>query len=149
MNADLSPMGDGPGPSRDLGPSGDLHLVAAALRADQADVASYTRVLSEVLGDALPPGMVEIERKRSLADRMNGREGAPVALTVTTADERLTLRQEPHGVTGEIHQVVRGVTIKRRVVTLDEWLVALAGVLYRLAEGSAAARAALSGLLGQ
>ena len=132
-----------------LGPMGDLHLIAAALRADRADVESYTRVLTAVLGDALPPGMVSVDRRRSLSDRMAGREGTPVALTVTTADERLTLRQEPHGVAGEIHQIVRGVTIKRRTVGLDEWLVALAGVLSRLAEGSAAARAALSGLLGQ
>ncbi len=132
-----------------LGPMGDLHLIAAALRADRADVESYTRVLTAVLGDALPAGMVEVERKRSLADRMAGRDGTPVALTVTTPDERLTLRQEAHGVAGEIHQIVRGVTIKRRSVGLDEWLVALAGVLSRLAESSAAARAALGGLLGQ
>lgn len=132
-----------------LGPMGDLHLIAAALRADRADVESYTRVLTAVLGDALPPGMVEVDRRRSLADRVNGREGTPVALTVTTPDERLTLRQEPHGVTGEIHQIVRGVTIRRRTVGLDEWLVALAGVLSKLAEGSATARDALSSLLGQ
>lgn len=135
--------------SAGLGPMGDLHLIAAALRADRADVESYARVLTLVLGDALPPGMVEVERRRSLADRMAGRDGTPVALTVTTPDERLTLRQEPHGVAGEIHQIVRGVTIKRRRVGLDEWLVALAAVLARLAAGSAAARAALGGLLGQ
>ncbi|MEN3300341.1 MAG: hypothetical protein V7633_2399, partial [Pseudonocardia sp.] len=45
-----------------LGPMGDLHLIAAALRSDRADVESYTRVLTSVLGDALPPGMVEVER---------------------------------------------------------------------------------------
>nr|WP_296071086.1 hypothetical protein [uncultured Actinoplanes sp.] len=132
-----------------LGPTGDLHLLAAALRADRADVESYTRVLTTVLGDALPAGMVEVRRKRSLADRMAGRDGTPVALAVTTADERLTLRQEPHGVTGEIHRIVRGVTIKRRPVSLDEWLVALAGMLSRLAEDSAAARAALGALLAR
>ena len=131
-----------------LGPMGDLHLIAAALRSDRADVESYTRVLTSVLGDALPPGMVEVERKRSLADRMNGREGTPVALTVTTPDEQLALRQESRGVTGEVRQIVRGVTIKRRVVGIDEWLVALAGVLSRLAGDSAAAREALTALLG-
>jgi hypothetical protein len=116
---------------------GDLHLIAAALRADRADIESYTRVLTLVLGDALPPGMVEVERKRSLADRMGGREGTPVSLTVTTADEQLVLRQ-----------IVRGVTIKRSTVGVDEWLVALAGVLSRLAGSSASARDALSNLLG-
>jgi hypothetical protein len=132
----------------ELGPMGDLHLIAAALRADRADVESYTRVLTSVLGDALPAGMVEVERKRSLADRMNGREGTPVSLTVTTPDEQLVLRQGPHGVAGEVRQIVRGVTIKRSTVGVDEWLVALAGVLARLAGTSAAARDALTDLLG-
>jgi hypothetical protein len=126
---------------------GDLHLIAAALRSDQSDVESYTRVLTSVLGDALPPGMVEIERRRSMADRMAGREGVPVSLAVTTPDERLSLTQERHGVTAEVHQIVRGVTIKRRTVGLDEWLVALAAVLAKLAQSSASARDALSHLL--
>ncbi len=47
----------------------------------------------------------------------------------------------------EIHQIVRGVTIKRRTVTVDEWLVALAGVLTRVAQTSASAREALTRLL--
>ena len=140
-------MSDGSG-SMGLGPMGDLHLIAAALRADRADVESYTRVLTTVLGDALPPGMVEVERKRSLADRMNGRPGTPVSLTVTGPGEQLLLRQEAHGVHAEIHQIVRGVTIKRSTVGVDDWLVALAGLLSKLAAGSAAARDALTRLLG-
>jgi hypothetical protein len=131
-----------------LGPMGDLHLIAAALRSDRADIESYTRVLTSVLGDALPPGMVTVERRRTLADRMNGRDGTPVSLLVTAPQEQLELRQERHGVVGEIRQVVSGVTIKRRTVGLDEWLVALAGVLSGLAQSSAAAREALTNLLG-
>lgn len=131
-----------------LGPMGDLHLIAAALRSDRADIESYTRVLTSVLGDALPPGMVTVERNRTLADRLNGRAGTPTSLLVSTPEEQLELRQERHGVTGEIRQVVRGVTIKRRPVGLDEWLVALAGVLSGLAQNSAVAREALSDLLG-
>jgi hypothetical protein len=127
---------------------GDLHLIAAALRSDRADVESYTRVLTSVLGDALPPGMVEVERKRSLADRVNGREGTPVSLTVTTPESQLVLSQEKHGVAAEVRQIVRGVTIKRSTVGIDEWLVALAGVLAKLAGSSAAARDALTDLLG-
>jgi hypothetical protein len=123
---------------------GDLHLIAAALRSDRADVESLTRVLTSVLGDALPPGMVEVERKRSLADRMNGREGTPVALTVTTPDVQLVLK----GSSAEVRQIVRGVTIKRSTVGIEEWLVALAGVLSKLAGNSAAAREALTNLLG-
>ena len=132
----------------ELGPMGDLHLIAAALRSDSADVESYTRVLTLVLGDALPPGMVTVEHKRSVADRLAGRPGTPVSLLVSTPDEQLELRQERQGVTGEIRHVVHGVTIKRRTVGIDEWLVALAGVLAGLARSSAVARAALAALLG-
>lgn len=133
----------------DLGPTGELHMIAAALRSDTSDIASYTRVLTTTLGAALPAGMVTVERKRTLADRMAGREGQPVALTVTTPDEELELRQHGHGqVRGEIRQVVRGVVIKRRPAAVDEWLVALAAVLAGLAQRSASARAALADLLG-
>jgi hypothetical protein len=132
----------------ELGPMGDLHLIAAALRGDRADIESYTRVLTSVLGDALPPGMVTVDRKRTMADRMAGREGTPVSLLVTTPEEQLELRQERHGVTAEVRQVVQGVTIKRRTVGIEEWLVALARVLAGLAQSSAAARAALTNLLG-
>lgn len=131
--------------SDSLGPTGDLHLLAAALRSDSADIASYTRVLTETLGGALPAGMVMVERKRSLADRMSGRLGEPVRLTVTTDDQELELRA---GGQGEIRQVVHGVVIKRRRAGADEWLTALAGVLVELAERSASARAALTELLG-
>jgi hypothetical protein len=76
---------------------------------------------------------------------MNGREGTPVALTVTTPDSLLVLRAG----NAEVRQIVRGVTIKRSTVGIDEWLVALAGVLSKLAGNSAAAREALTNLLGQ
>ena len=36
--------------------SPDLELVTAALRADSADAAIYARVLTESLGESLPPG---------------------------------------------------------------------------------------------
>jgi hypothetical protein len=132
-----------------LGPMGDVHLLAAALRADRADVESYARVFSAVLGDALPAGMVEVTRQRSLADRVAGREGSPVALHVRTEGRVLELRAAKHGgVTAEVHRVVRGVVISRRTVGVDEWLEELAGELAKLATSDAAARAALSRLLG-
>jgi len=128
-----------------LGPAGDLHLIAAALRADHADIASYTRVLTTVLGDALPPGMVEVEYKRTLADRMGGRLGQPVRLTVTTEGQQLELDA---GGRAEVRQIVHNVVIKRNKVGVDEWLTALAEVLAGLASRNAAARAALTNLLG-
>ena len=51
----MTEPGDGPGGPGEAGdPS--LDMVTAALRADSADVAIYARVLTESLGEALPPG---------------------------------------------------------------------------------------------
>ena len=50
------------------GPS--LDMVTAALRADSADLAIYTRVLTKSLGDALPPECVTVDWDRSVSDRM-------------------------------------------------------------------------------
>ena len=123
----------------------DTHLVVAALKADRADVESYTRVLTETLGDALPAGMVEVERKRGLF----GRSGPATSVVVRTPDRHLELRAGKHGgVEAEIRQVVRGVVISRRQVGVDEWLAAFAEVLNSIAASDAAARDALSRLFG-
>jgi hypothetical protein len=121
----------------------EVHLLAAALRADRADVESYARVLSDALGQALPAGMVEVQRRR----RWRG-EGEPVAVLVRTEDRQLELRAARHGgVSAEIRHVVRGVVISRRTVGVDEWLDSLAGELAKLAAHNATAHDALSRLL--
>ncbi|OXM64855.1 hypothetical protein [Amycolatopsis vastitatis] len=127
----------------------DFHLLVAALRTDRADVESYHRVLSETLGSALPPGMVEVARRRTFADRVAGRDGQAVSVRVNTPDRVLVLRTSEHGgVAAEIHHVVRGVVISRKQTTVDDWLEALAQELTALAEKDTKARAALSRLLG-
>ena len=137
-----------PGEPHGLGPMFDVQLLAATLRADRADVASYARVLSGALADALPAGMVEVDHHRSLADRVSGRAGRPVAVVVHGADRELHLREAAHGaVEAQVHQVVRGVVISRRTVGIDQWLQALAEDLTRIAARDAAARSALDRLL--
>ena len=127
----------------------DFHLLVAALRTDRADVESYHRVLSETLGGALPPGMVEVSRRRTFADRVAGRDGQAVAVQVRTPDRVLVLSAGKHGeVVAEIHQVVKGVVISRKEAAVDEWLAALAQELTALAEKDARAHDALSRLLG-
>ncbi|MDT7797854.1 MAG: hypothetical protein QOI78_1287 [Actinomycetota bacterium] len=127
----------------------EFHLLVAALRTDRADVESYHRVLSETLGDALPPGMVEVSRHKTFADRVAGRDGQVVSVQVTTPDRVLVLSAGKHGgVAAEIRQVVRGVVISRKEAAVDDWLAALAQELTTLAEKDAKARDALSRLLG-
>jgi hypothetical protein len=132
-----------------LGPSGDVALLAHMLRADRADVASYARVLTGTLAGALPEGMVDVEQRRGLADRMAGREGRAVALVVHGLDRDLELREGARGmVEAQVRQVVRGVVISRKAVGIDEWLHALAEDLSRIAARDAAARTALERFLG-
>ncbi len=132
-----------------LGPMGDVHLLAATLRSDRADVESYARVLSGTLADALPAGMVEVEYKRGLADRVAGREGRPVAVVVHGEDRELALHEGARGgVEAQVRQVVRGIVISRRTVGVDEWLQALAEDLTATASKNARAREALNNLLG-
>ena len=125
-----------------------LDLVVAALRTDAADVASLTRALSAGIGDALPPGMVTIERDQSLSGRLRGREGVPKAVSISFPERELELRSGKHGPEAEIRRVVRGVVISRQQVGIDEWVRSLATELTALAERDATARTALATLLG-
>ena len=132
-----------------LGPLVDIQVLAAVLRSDSDDVASYTRVLSGALHDAFPPGVVEIEHQRSLGDRMAGRPGKPVRLMVRGQDVELELSDGPHGsVKAQLRKVVGGVVISRREIGIDEWVHLLASELSARAAESAAARQALADLLG-
>jgi hypothetical protein len=126
-----------------------MHMMIAALRADRSDVESYSRVLSTALGDALPTGMVEVEYRRSMGDRVSGRQGQAVALLVHGVERDLELRQGKRGgIEAEVRTIVRHVTISRKAIGVDEWLTLLADELNKLAARDAAARAALAKLLG-
>jgi hypothetical protein len=122
------------------------HLVEA-LSADRATVASLARVLGGALSDAFPAGIVEIDYVRTMSDRMRGREGEPVGITVTLGDEVLTMRTERGRVQAMVAKAVRGVVLSRRPVGVAEWVTELAAGIRALAEQDAAARTALQRLL--
>ncbi len=126
---------------------GEVEMLAAALRADAADVDAWSRVLTETLGDALPTGMVRVERERSIGDRMAGRAGRAVAVTVTGRNRSLELREHRSGIEARIVREVRGVVIARETVDLDGWLRALADEVATAARSSAASREALRAFL--
>src|SRR5258705_6527628 len=94
--------------------SPDLELVTAALRADSADVAVYARVLTESLGDSLPPGCVTIERDRSVSDRMRGRPGTVSRITVRLGERAMSLAVAARPPTAEICPEARGGGPSRR-----------------------------------
>lgn len=132
------------------GATGDgvpLEEVAAALRADSADVAVYARVLTESLGGALPPGCVQVERDRSLADRMQGRPGRVSKVTLRLGERLMTLAVRGGEPAAEICREVRGVVLSRQPVGIQEWAEELARALVGYAEQNAQAAEALRKLV--
>jgi hypothetical protein len=129
--------------SSGLGPLADVSVLAAALQADRLDVASYARILSGSLGEAMPAGAVEIGRRRGLGDRVAGREGRVESVVVHGEGRDLELRAEGERVHAEVRRVSGGVVISRRRVDVETWLQALAEDLRKIAARDAAARRAL------
>jgi hypothetical protein len=132
-------------------PGGDdmsLDMLMAALRADSTDVTIYARVLTDSLGDALPPGCVTVEReRRSLADRRHGREGAVAKVTVRLGDQVMSLGMQRGAPAAEICREVRGVVLSRQPVPVGQWISELARALMAHAEQNAAAAEALRRLV--
>jgi hypothetical protein len=153
MPDELVPAGDGglddgDTNDRDMNDRGmDVELLAAALRRDSADLDLYAKVLSVNLADSLPQGAVRVERKRSMSDRMSGREGAVTSLDVALGEQRLALHMDRGRVVGEVCKEVRGIVLSRQQVGLDEWIGALAKALAETAASSARAREALERFL--
>jgi hypothetical protein len=124
-----------------------LDLVAAALRADSADVTVYARVLTDSLGDALPEGVVTVDRERSVSDRMRGRPGEVAKITVRLGDQMLTLAVRRGQPVAEICREVRGVVLSRRPVQVSEWAAELAKALVAYADQNAQAAEVLRRLV--
>jgi len=130
------------------GPAGpSLDMVAAALRADSADLAIYTRVLTESLGDALPPDCVTVDRDRSMSDRMRGRPGQVSKITVRLGDRVMTLGLQRGTPVAEVCSEVRGVVLSRQTVPMGVWTEELAKALVAHAEQNAEAATALRRLV--
>jgi len=127
--------------------SPDLEMVTAALRADSADAAVYAQVLTQSLGDSLPPGCVTIERDRSVSDRMRGRPGTVSRITVRLGERVMSLAVRNGEPAAEICREVRGVVLSRQPVPVQEWAAELARTLVGYAEQNAQAAEALRKLV--
>lgn len=129
------------------GDAPSFDLVAAALRADSADVAVYARVLTDSLGEALPEGVVTVDRERSVSDRMRGRPGEVAKITVRLGDQMLTLAVRRGQPVAEVCREVRGVVLSRRPVQVTEWAAELAKALVAYADQNAQAAEVLRRLV--
>jgi hypothetical protein len=127
--------------------SPSLDMVAAALRADSSDIAIYARVLTQSLGDSLPPGSVSVDRDRSVSDRMKGRPGSVTKITVRLGEQVMTLAVERGAPVAEICKEVRGIVLSRQPVAVDQWAAELARALVSHAEQNAVTAEALRKLV--
>jgi len=124
-----------------------LDMVTAALRADSSDIAIYANVLTESLGESLPPGCVTVERARSLSDRMQNRPGMVTRVSVTLGEKTMTLGTHRGAPVAEVCHEVRGIVLSRTTVPIAEWAAELARSLVAHAEQNAAAASALRRLV--
>jgi len=102
--------------------------------------------LARSLPGLVEPELLQIDRQRSVRDRMSGRDGEVVRVRLAGPELTLTLaagsaRGRP---AAEAAHVVRGVVISRRSVPVAEWLDLLAGQLHVLAAASATDDAAVT-----
>jgi len=125
-----------------------VEMLAAALRADLADLDVYERVLVSSLSEVLPEGVLEVVRERSMGDRMAGRPGKVRAVRAHLGEHEMELTPGRSGMKASVTRQVRGVAISRKEVSLEEWAQLLAEHLSSFAAQNAAAREALSRLLG-
>jgi hypothetical protein len=139
----MTQAGDG----AQAGESLSLEMVTAALRADSSDIAIYARVLTESLGESLPPGCVTVERSRSMSDRMQNRPGTVTRIAVRLGEKTMTLGTQRGAPVAEICHEVRGIVLSRNVVPIAEWAAELARGLVAHAEQNAEAATALRRLV--
>jgi len=125
-----------------------LDAVAAGLRRDGSDLALYGGFLLNTLTEALPPDLVSIERHRSAADRLHGREGDVTGVQVDLGDRRFRLVRSGVGVrpSATVGHQSGGITLNTETVGLDEWAERLAAALVERAGADAAAAAAAARL---
>ncbi|MGH3303793.1 MAG: hypothetical protein ACRDOK_19370 [Streptosporangiaceae bacterium] len=127
--------------------SPSLDMVTAALRADSSDIAIYAKVLTESLGDSLPPDNIQVDHAQSMSDRLKGRPGRVTKITIRLGDQVLTLRLTSGAPVAEVCHQVRDIVLSRQPVSVDQWAAALAKALVNHAEQNAATADALRRLV--
>jgi hypothetical protein len=119
-------------------------LPAAALRADETELAMSVDALAGTLEQALP-NIASVERRKVGGFRSKRRQVQRIA--VALGEEQFELRTTAQGIQCTRHKVVRGITLSRQELPMARWIAELiAGVGHR-AEVSERDRVALEGLL--
>ena len=121
-----------------------VELVAAQLRRHLDDLDLYAHFLQNTLEQALPDGLLEVTRRQNLGDRLKGRPGTVLKLSVTLGDRRYVLHPHRGAPRAEVVHVVRGLELDHEDVALDTWISQLAAALSLRADSNARTAEALA-----
>ena len=126
----------------------ELQPLAALVSRQAADLEVYAGLLFAALDGALPPELLTVERRQSVSDRLRGRRGVVVTVSLLLGERRFTLQRKQIGTPTQasIGHEVGGIVLSTRQVPLADWSQQLAAALYRLAEQNAGAAVALQRL---
>lgn len=143
-------MSDGTPPGAGGTPDGvpELHWITARLKLAADDVNAHVRLLVDVLVTVLPPDLLVVSRRRSVADRVLGRPGQVASIDVRSPDQVLRLVRHRHGWTAEHRHVVLGVTLSTAPATPAEWMREVATLLRARADDDEQAAEALRRFIG-
>lgn len=122
----------------------DFELVAASLRADAGDMATFVAVLAGKLEGALP-GRVQVERH---GRKLLSHDKVVTRITIDLGEVRYSLVPGPGGdLDCGRSKSVRGIVLKTDRLRLPDWIQSLARDLAAQARTSEQARLALERLL--
>jgi hypothetical protein len=131
-------------PDASSDPASALDLAAASERVERADTQAMLDALAVRLEQALPRA-VSVKRRRVGGFRSKRTEVERIAVELT--DQRFELNQGAAGIACARAKVVRGITLKRDELPMQEWISELVGEVTRSATLSEQARVALEGLV--
>lgn len=147
MDSNLEGTNGGNTPGDELG----FDMIAASLRSDASDLATFLDVLGGKLMATLPDNVeVEHPKKKGLFSRKDhsADEFKAESITVVLGDERYLVKRDGKvGFKALIAHEVKGISLKTEELDIDEWIEKLSKALSAQAAKSEKARAALQALL--
>jgi hypothetical protein len=122
----------------------DFELVAASLRAETADLATFVEALAVKLQGALKGRTKVIRRRISLLSSKKRVH----SIKVDFGDSQYLLDYDGNEVETRVAKAVRGINLKTELLALEQWIESLARAIAAEANDSAQGRQALERMLG-
>ena len=121
-----------------------LDLAAAEVRVDGVDTQAMIAALAARLEESLPR-QTAVKRRR--VGGFRSKQSEVERILVELGEERFELVQARGGLQCTRHRVVRGITLKRDELPVEQWIRALVDEVIRAAAVGEQARIALEGLV--